>query len=249
MPYAVLALLILFPAALNAQAVRGYGSDSLILQEIADSLHVRIGANTAWVEGGRVTRLSIYYQGQSGALPAAVGRLDSLHYLYMGITGVTSLPPEIGLLKRMDTIDIGSSRIGPTLPEEIGDLSNLRFLRVSGCGPLKTLPTSLMRLKKATLMDFSHNSICDLDDSLRNWILAISPNALNYESGCEATGIREAQTNRGRAPLFKLVAPGQRIYPAQASNREGKILYYSPLGRRLESHKARSPISSDADAP
>jgi hypothetical protein len=33
----------------------------------------------------------------------------------MGITGVTSIPKEIGRLKRLDTINIGSSSIGPTL--------------------------------------------------------------------------------------------------------------------------------------
>ncbi|MBW8888974.1 MAG: hypothetical protein JF616_14565 [Fibrobacteres bacterium] len=235
MPYAILALSILFFSSISAQPIKGYGVDSLVLREIADSLHVPITTNTAWVEGGRVTRLSIFYGNQHGAIPPALGRLDSLHYLFMGITRVTSLPREIGLLKRMDTIDIGSSLIGPALPEEIGDLPNLRYLNVSVCSSLKSLPKSLMRLKKLEFVNFSLDSICGVDDSLRNWILAINPKALDNQGECAATGIRDGKSFHGNNPLRKL-APGERSGPNR--DPQGKIRYYSPAGRRLRTEKA-----------
>jgi hypothetical protein len=234
----VLALLTLFVSSVSAQLVRGYGSDSLTLQEIADSLHVPFRNNTSWVENGRVTKLSIYYGGQTGAIPPALGKLDSLHYLFVSLNRVTSLPHEIGLLKRMDTIMIGSSFIGPSLPDEIGDLPNLRFLSVEACDPLKTLPTSLMRLKNLEYVNFSNNSICSLDDSLRNWILAINPNALANQKGCAATGIGKGNTSRESGPDRKLALPGHSPAPAYDRDADGKTRYYSPAGRRLDSKKA-----------
>ncbi|MEO6098367.1 MAG: hypothetical protein ABIW76_22925 [Fibrobacteria bacterium] len=149
---------------------------------------------TFTVEENRIGRLDIYYGGQTGAVPAALGGLDSLRRLFMGITSVTSLPPEIGKLKRLDAIDIGSSAIGPTLPDEIGSLPNLKLLRVKGC-LLKSLSPTLMRLKKLETVDFSNNAICHVDDSLKQWLLAISPHALDNQrvSGCTSSGIMDTQ--------------------------------------------------------
>lgn len=129
-----------------AQSISANNSarDSLILQEIADSVRVPLRSNPTRFEGGRVVNLSFYYNGQQGAIPAAIGGLDSLRHLHMRITNISSLLKEIGLLKNLDTIDIGTSKIGLSLPEEIGELSDLKCLRVTGC-KLKALPSSTTR--------------------------------------------------------------------------------------------------------
>ena len=46
-------------------------SDALILQEIADSLKVPVKLNITRKVDGRVAYLSLYYQGQRGAVPPA----------------------------------------------------------------------------------------------------------------------------------------------------------------------------------
>lgn len=240
MPLALLILSLLVSSAAS-QATRGYGTDSLILLEIADSLHVPMRNNTAWQEGGRVTRVSFYYQGQSGAVPPALGRLDSLRYIHMAITSITALPREIGVLKRMDTIDIGTSRIGPTLPDEIGDLAGLRCLRVSYC-KLQALPSSLMRLRKLETVDFSHNSICQVEDSLRQWILAISPHALDDQnsSACPVPIPDGKQTRPGSAAMRRLYMGGSRSRVSEEPGpSEGHARYYTPIGRRVSRNEKK----------
>jgi hypothetical protein len=161
-----------------------------------------------------------------------MGGLDSLRYFSIGISGITSLPREIGNLKRLDTIDISAADIGPTLPDEIGDLAELRYLSISACKTLKELPASLMKLKKLETVSFEHNSLCLADDSLRRWILSISPHALDYQSGCAASGVRQGGPARGNAPARKLALPGEGIDPAHGRDPEDEVRYYSPAGRR-----------------
>ena len=227
------------------RAASDSASDALILQEIADSLKVKLEKNRTRKVDGRVTYLSLYYQGQRGAVPPALGGLDSLRHIHMGITNVTSLPREIGRLKRMDTIDIGSSQIGPTIPDEIGELSNLRYLKVFGC-KLETLPKSLMKLQKLETVDFTRNNICRLDDSLRQWILSNWPMALDNQntSKCASTEIVLRQTPpspQANSPIRRLAVPGvPGVLPGQGRDAED-IRYYTPLGRSLWWRESRMP--------
>lgn len=199
------------------------------------------------MENGRVTYLSIYYQGQRGAVPAALGGLDSLRHIHMGITNVTSLPREIGRLKRMDSINIGSSSIGPTIPDEIGDLPDLRCLKVHSC-KLETLPIALMKLRKLETVDFSGNRICRLDDSLRQWILSKWPKALDNQntSTCVFTvsGLRQSTT--GNPPLQRVSVPGVPNVLI-GHDRTKDVRYYSPLGRSLILQE--SPLPAEALQP
>ncbi len=233
MSFTKIALLVLLMQSLPS-AASDSASDALILQEIADSLRVPVRLNTTRREGGRVTYLAIYYNGQRGAVPPALGGLDSLRHIFMGITSVTSLPKEIGRLKRMDTIDIGTSHIGPTIPDEIGELSNLRCLKVFRCN-LETLPTSLMKLQKLATVDFSFNSICQMDDSLRQWILSKWPKALDNQntSKCISTAIGLRQSPPGAIPPYRLSIPGSAEVPPERDRDVKGIRYYSPLGRHL----------------
>lgn len=231
MTFPKIALLVLLMQSLP-KAASPFAADSLLMEEIADSVGGRVLPSTYRVEGGRVVYLSIYYQAQKGAIPPALGGLDSLRHIFMGITQVTALPREIGRLKRMDTINIGSSAIGPTLPDEIGELSNLRCLKVHDC-KLETLPKSLMKLQKLETVDFTRNSICRLDDSLRQWILSKWPKALEAQnaSKCVSTIIGLPQSTTGGPPLSRLAAPGAPdVLPGQGGAAHG-IRYYTPLGR------------------
>jgi hypothetical protein len=225
---------LLFPA-LPSSAEPNSAADSLALREIADSVHTDVRfLGTRW-DGGRVTWLRIFYQGR-GALPSALASLDSLHYFGLNLSAITSLPKEIGRLKRLDTLDIGSADIGPTLPDEIGDLENLRCLKCYSCGQLQDLPVSLMKLKKMEMMDFRLDPLCHLDDSLQRWILSISPTALDNPRPCLPTKIQPGKSPARDRPTPKLASPGER--PGPNRDPEGKTRYYSPAGRRLRTGKA-----------
>ena len=217
----------------SAGKVRAADSDSLIVKEIADSLGVAPSAvRTQW-ENGRVTRLTLYYQGQHGAVPAALAGLDSLRYIFMSITRVTSLPAGIGRLKNLDTLDISSSWIGPGLPESLGDIAGLRVLKVSYC-KLEALPASLTRLRNLQSVDFRNNAICKVPDSLKAFLLAINPNALSGQntSGCVTLGsLRQTVPRREAAdqPQLGLRVGRHREYRGAYANR----LVVSAAGRRI----------------
>lgn len=228
-----LALLVLLLQSLP-RAASASASDSLILKEIADSVGVNVLRNSTRMEGGRVTYLSIYYQGQRGAVPPALGGLDSLRHLQIGLNSVTSLPREIGRLQRMDSIVIGTTSIGPTIPDEIGELSNLRCLKVHS-SRLETLPTSLMKLQKLESVDFSYNAICSMDDSLRQWILSKWPKALDNQntSKCVSTVIGPGQSQPDGPPLRRLSVPGAPGVLRGPGPATKEVRYYTPLGRNL----------------
>jgi hypothetical protein len=172
-------------------------SDSLLIQEIADSLHVKMDAIEFKAEGGRITRVRIFYRSQRGAVPAALGGLDSLRNLFIGTAAITSLPKEIGRLKRLDTLDISSIQID-SLPDGIGDLESLKLLRVFYC-QLRTLPSSLMRLRNLEHVDFRSNYLCGVPDSLAAFIRGISPGALEAQrkSDCGTTGLEQVSPKNG----------------------------------------------------
>ena len=165
----------------TALAAGSLERDTLVIRQMAESLKVRPAAMLTKVEANRIVRLEMYYQGQQGPVPAALGELDSLRGLFISLTGVTGLPPEIGKLKRLDSVKIATSRIGPTLPDQIGDLPDLHFLQVND-NRLTSLPVSLMKLRHLQSVSFQGNAICQVDDSLEQWILAISPAALDRQT-------------------------------------------------------------------
>ena len=76
MSFPKVALLVLLMQSLPS-AASDSASDALILQEIADSLRVPVKLNITRKVDGRVTYLSLFYQGQRGAVPPALGGLTS----------------------------------------------------------------------------------------------------------------------------------------------------------------------------
>jgi len=124
-------------------------------------------------------------------------------------------------------------------------LANLTLLYVSSC-KLVSLPASIMRLRKLEKLDFSQNQICSVPDSLRQWILSISPNALNAEnlSECSATGIGKGKTGNGKIapakpPRKHLSVPGAAVDPGMKELNTGDS--YNPLGRRLGTDRPADP--------
>jgi leucine-rich repeat protein SHOC2 len=56
----------------------------------------------------------------------------------------------------LTSLDLSSNPLLSSLPEEIGNLSNLKQLRISGCS-LKTLPVSVLLLEQLNSLEVNNN--------------------------------------------------------------------------------------------
>ncbi|KAF8665845.1 hypothetical protein HU200_053924 [Digitaria exilis] len=102
-------------------------------------------------------------------LPASIGQLKQLKYLFAPRMKNEDLPEYITELSKLQYLNInGSSRISG-LPESIGKLTSLKYLGLLGCSGISTLPESIGDLKCMVHLDMSGCSgITELPNSLGN---------------------------------------------------------------------------------
>ncbi len=79
---------------------------------------------------GRVDSLTIDFNNNlSGSIPAALGDLDSLKYLYIYDNALTgSIPAELGDLTKLKYLNLNGNALTGSIPAELGDLTNLEEL-------------------------------------------------------------------------------------------------------------------------
>jgi internalin A len=82
------------------------------------------------------------------SLPPEIGVLANLQWLSLSGTQLTALPPEIWRLTNLQVLILGGNQL-TTLPAEIGRLSNLCFLDLYG-NNLRSLPTTIGNLGSLT---------------------------------------------------------------------------------------------------
>ena len=68
---------------------------------------------------------------------------------------LTTLPPEIGNLKNLEYLSLGSNEL-TTIPKEIGNLTNLEVLWLTG-NQLTTIPPEIGNLKNLIRLDLNRN--------------------------------------------------------------------------------------------
>ncbi|KAH7677533.1 P-loop containing nucleoside triphosphate hydrolase protein [Dioscorea alata] len=87
-------------------------------------------------------------------IPVLIGKMKHLRYLNLSSTNIEVVPPCIGLLHNLQTLNLSCCRWLRMLPDSIGQLSNLSTLDLKGCSSLQSLPSSigcLMNLRKLDL--------------------------------------------------------------------------------------------------
>jgi Leucine-rich repeat (LRR) protein len=87
-------------------------------------------------------------------IPPEIGSLQYLKSLDFSQTSVIQLPSEIGGLKRLKTLDVSYNNCLEELPREIGELENLETLRMKSTR-ITELPKEIGRVKKLKTLDVS----------------------------------------------------------------------------------------------
>lgn len=92
-------------------------------------------------------------------LEAALANPDDVCIMTLTGAGLTSLPPEIGQLRKIIVLNIGETGL-TTLPPEIGQLRNLQFLLLSN-NQLASIPDEIGQLQHLVQLDLTNNPLSD----------------------------------------------------------------------------------------
>ncbi len=90
---------------------------------------------------GRITGLSLSENGLGGSIPPEVGQLVNLDTLDLGSNELSgSIPPELGQLGNLEYLSLSNNQLSGFVPAELGQLTNLKVLdlrgnQLSGCVP------------------------------------------------------------------------------------------------------------------
>lgn len=118
-----------------------------------------------WI-GELATLATLYLDGpRLQSLPDALGRLTALTSLGLFDTGLTELPACIGQLSALDSLSVTNAPQLRRLPPEIGALSNLRHLDLSGCA-VHTLPAQIGDLSRLEHLTARHSALSVLPDEI-----------------------------------------------------------------------------------
>ena len=102
-----------------------------------------------------------------GDVPAEIGDLPYLQYLYISGEGITSIPKEIGKLANLTSLQLSGTGISE-LPDEIGDMSFLSTLYLESNKNLKSLPKGIGRSINLSNINLYNNAIESLPAEIAN---------------------------------------------------------------------------------
>ncbi|XP_031275379.1 TMV resistance protein N-like [Pistacia vera] len=88
--------------------------------------------------------------------PEIIGSMECLFALILYDTAIKELPLSIGLLSRLEFLDLGECKNLSSLPSTINDLKSLWYLSISHCSRLVSLPSTIDDLKSLCHLSISH---------------------------------------------------------------------------------------------
>lgn len=114
----------------------------------------------------------------------ADGCVDVINLDENNISG--TIPPELGNLSSIRTLDLGDNNFSGTIPPELGNLTNLTFLNLDGNALTGNIPPELGNLNALTRLYLSYNQLSgsippELANLTNMWDLGVHSNQL---SGC-----------------------------------------------------------------
>jgi len=113
-------------------------------------------------EIGNLTSLKFLYLDGNNltSLPAEIGYLTSLKFLYLDGNNLTSLPAEIGYLTSLKFLYLHENKL-TSLPAEIGNLTSLKYLYLDG-NNLTSLPAEIGYLTSLKFLYLHENKLTSL---------------------------------------------------------------------------------------
>ena len=101
---------------------------------------------------GRVTELLLWDNQLTGPIPAWLGDLTNLQWLWLSVNELTGpIPAELGDLTNLTGLDLAGNQLMGPIPAELGDLTNLEWLslasnQLAGCipGDCEILPRMIL---------------------------------------------------------------------------------------------------------
>jgi Leucine-rich repeat (LRR) protein len=93
-------------------------------------------------------------------IPPQIGQLSNMHTLNVSYNGIRILPPEIGQLGNLQVLNLSFNHL-TILPPEIGNLLNLQILSVD-TNQLTSLPPDIGQLSNLEEMNLTDNLLRDL---------------------------------------------------------------------------------------
>ena len=95
---------------------------------------------------GRVTRL-ILSENEDGEIPAELGNLDNLEYLFLDDNALDGgIPAVLGSLTNLITLSLNDNALDGGIPAELGSLTNLITLSLNGNKLSGEIPEELARI-------------------------------------------------------------------------------------------------------
>ena len=167
-------------------------SNWLSVEPLGDWYGVTTGAD------GHVTRLSLNENSLSGAIPAELGNLTNLGYLYLASNSLSgSIPAELGNLTQLGYLHLASNSLSGTIPIELGNLTKLYSLLLSENSLSGSIPVELGNLTQLIFLYLSNNSLSgtipiELGNLTQLRELSLSGNSL---SGCIPDSLYLVATN------------------------------------------------------
>ena len=111
-------------------------------------------------EDGRVTELLLNRNALTGPIPAELGNLTKLEYLYLYDNALTGpIPAELGKLAKLEYLYLGHNALTGPIPAELGNLAKLECLYLDGNALTGPIPAELGNLAELVILELSNNAL------------------------------------------------------------------------------------------
>lgn len=194
----LLLLLLLFANSAKAQQTVS-ASDSLALVALYNATDgANWTTNTNWLTGpvntwagievvnGRVFQVSLYNKNLTGTIPPELGDLTKLHSLDISSNNLSgSIPDELGNMLEMQSLSVYANKLTGGVPPSLGNVPDLRDLYL-GANPLTgTIPAELGNLSKLQILYLNN---CELSGEIPKELGNLSNLRILYLQINELTG-------------------------------------------------------------
>ena len=148
--------------------------------------------NGVWTDDvGRVVSLGLYGYDLSGTIPPVLGNLSNLKTLDLSSNDLSgAIPPELGNLSNLELLELSSNNLSGAIPPELGDLSNLSILVFWNNELTGPIPPELGNLRSLVYLNLAHNG---LEGTIPTSLVGLDLNRFNWEvnRGLCAPAVRE----------------------------------------------------------